>query len=266
MAAVANQRELRVIGVSRSGNHCIINWIMGQIDGRACFLNCAEGKTNPFRTARPLETGRPFRVNYPDFDLHAERRGAFSPKDWLLHSYEDSFLGYVCGEPFEANHDRFVGASARRFDVLVLRDPFNLFASRRRLWADERVAVVARVWRQHAREFLGVRRYLNQNRVLVNYNAWVTSRDYRRTLAERLRLTFSDAGVDAVARCGGGSSFDGVRFDGRARRMPVFERWRAFAADPRYRAIFDPETVDLTRRIFGEIPGTEQWLASRAAA
>jgi hypothetical protein len=33
---------------------------------------------------------------------------------------------------FEQHHDQWVGASWQRYDVLILRDPFNLFASRLR--------------------------------------------------------------------------------------------------------------------------------------
>ena len=210
-------------------------------------------------TARPLDSGRPFRVNYAGFDLKRERTGALSAKDYLIHSYEDSFLGYACSRRFEANHDAFVGRSARRLDVLVLRDPFNLFASRRAMGASTLPAATAvRMWKQHAAEYLGRPRYLKRDPVFVNYNRWVACREYRRGLAGRLGLAFTDAGVDAVPACGGGSSFDGVRFDGRARRMPVFERWLRFAGDPGYDRLFDPELVGLASRIFGDLPASER--------
>lgn len=261
---MVNQRELRVIGMSRSGNHCIINWILRQVNGRSCFLNCAEGKTNPFITARPLASGAAFKINYDGFDIDRERAGLFSDKDYLIHSYEDCFLGYACGDRFEADHDAFVGRSARRFDVLVLRDPFNLFASRRKMGVGMPEATALRIWKQHAREFLGVRRYLRHAPLSISYNRWAACRDYRRAIADRLGLAFTDDGVDEVARCGGGSSFDGLRFDGRARGMPVSERWRHFAADPGYRRLFDRETVDLARAIFGDLPAIERVPAADA--
>ena len=65
-------------------------------------------------------------------DLDAERDGDFSRKDTLLYNYEDCFLGTVASDAFEENHDAWVGPSGRRTDVLILRDPYNLFASRRR--------------------------------------------------------------------------------------------------------------------------------------
>lgn len=243
--------------MSRSGNHCIISWIMRQARGRICFLNCAEGKSNPLASARPLDSGAPYRVNYAGFDIERERAGAFSRKDYLIHSYEDSFLRHVCSDYFENHHDAFVGRSARRTDVIVLRDPFNLFASRRMIGAALTERTANMMWKQHAREFTDGPRYLKHDSILVNYNRWAACETYRRELAERLGLAFTDAGIDEVAPCGGGSSFDGFRFNGRAREMPLFERWKHFAADPAYLASFDPEMVLLAKRIFHGRPGGE---------
>ena len=250
-----NRNELRIVGMSRSGNHAIINWIVRQITSRCCFLNCAEPRTNPFVTARPLAGDSVYHANYDAFDLDAERRGRFSEKDFLLHSYEDCYLGMVASDIFERNHDAFVGPSGRRVDVLILRDPYNLFASRRRAsyaCVSDRVAM--RIWRQHAREYLGRCRYLNQEQVFVLYNRWVRDAAYRRRVAERLGLAFTDAGVDEVPAVGRGSSFDGRRYHGAAGRMPVTERWRHYADDPAYLALFDEATVALADAVFGPSP------------
>ena len=53
-----NENEIRVVGMSRSGNHAIINWILQGIRGPYCFLNCAEAGHNPFAWARPLKPGQ----------------------------------------------------------------------------------------------------------------------------------------------------------------------------------------------------------------
>ena len=258
---VVNQHELRITGMSRSGNHAIIGWIIRQLSGRSCFLNCAEPKTNPFRTARPLSPSdpNPYRASY-DLDLAAEQAGRLSPKDYLLHSYEDAFLGMVRSRAFEDEHDRWVGPSARRTDVLILRDPFNLFASRRRLrytFVSDRTA--RRIWKQHAREFTGSPRYLGRNRVLISYNRWCRDRRYRRAVAGQLGLRFTDAGARDVPCCHGGSSFDGARYDGRAHEMDTLGRWRHFADDPDYLTLLDDlDLLALAEAAFGRIPGTER--------
>ena len=258
MSANANANELRIVGLSRSGNHPIINWIRRQARGRVCFLNCAEPKTNPFITCRPLASGRRAIANYRPFHLRRERDGQLSPKDWLIYSYEDCFLTMVDSEEFEQHHDQYVGTSARRLDVLILRDPFNLFASRIQAgFGGVTAKTTVRIWKQHARQFLGQRKYLSQPVVPLSYNRWSSCREYRREIAAKLGLQFSDRGFRHVSATGGGSSFDGRRFHGRAGDMPVLQRWRHLRSDPQYRDMFDDQTVQLARAAFDLGPEIE---------
>lgn len=253
-----NNVEIRLIGMSRSGNHALVQWILAQADGSVCFLNATEGKSNPFQTARPMDDGESYWTNIPHFDLPGEQLGDWRRKDYLLFSHEDGYLRRSCSKEFETNHDQFVGPSRRRIDLLLLRDPFNLFASRRKqLWEYLPPPTTVAVWKQHAREFLRRTRYLRHNPLVVSYNQWCMDRAYRREIAEALGLRFTDAGRQAVWACNGGSSFDGDAYDGRAEAMPVFERWRYYAEDPSFRAMFDEQVWGLSEEIFGVIPGTE---------
>lgn len=251
-----NGIEIRLVGLSRSGNHALADWILAQAPGRRCFLNCAEGKTNPYATCRPLADGAPARASWPGFDPRAAADGRPPATDLLLHSYEDSFLSHAFSDAFEAAHDAWVGPSRRRVDVVVVRDPFNLFASRRAAGCEQSPAVARRLWMQHARTALRPRwtRRPRPPLVPVLYNRWAASRAYRRDLAARLGLPFTDAGIERVAACHGGSSFDGLAYDGRAAAMPVFDRWRAYADDAAYRALFDDGMRALALRLFGAVP------------
>lgn len=261
-----NHHELRVVGMSRSGNHSIINWIIGQLQGRYCFLNCAEPKTNPFFSARPLQEedmGKTYSVNYPDFDLNAEKSGHFSQKDYLIHSYEDCFLGMLNHKTFEEQHDAFVGPSRRRLEILVIRDPFNLFASRKRsgLFSGQfdlsskpvTPLTARRIWKQHAREALGEKKFFSNKRVLINYNLWAFDPEYRKNIAAALGLDFSDAGIQEVSQVAGGSSFDGLKYANKAHKMEVLERWKHYVHDQDFQKIFDEEMISLSRKLFGPI-------------
>jgi len=252
-----NAKEIIFLGMSRSGNHAVIDWIIRQQPGRVCFLNCAEGKANPFETCRPLANGVPFVVNYPGFSLEDEREGRFSRKDLLLYSYEDSFLRHVFSRELDKRHDTWVGPSARQFRIILLRDPFNLFASRLQMGAIQTPHTAVRLWKQHARRFLRLRKRGGENELAISYNEWVQSARYRESLAARLDIPFTDAGLDTVSSCAGGSSFDGHRFDGRGRQMPVFDRWRSFRDDSRYRALFDEEVIALSDAAFGRLPARD---------
>lgn len=169
-------------------------------------------------------------------------------------SYEDCFLGTIAKGFFEENHDALVGRSLQRRDILILRDPFNLFASRLRAnFGVVSNQIALRIWKQHAREFLGDRRYLKQPRTVINYNRWATEKAYRREIAEELELSFSDARRHQVPAAGNGSSFDGRRYNGNAGRMRTLERWQHFADDENYESIFDSQTQALSERIFGDV-------------
>jgi hypothetical protein len=248
-----NGTEIRVVGMSRSGNHAIINWILAQSPGRTCFLNCAEPGHNPFASARPRTPELPgWRASYPGFEIEAERAGRLSRKDLLIHSYEDTFLGPLKKPENEVRHDAEVGSSSRRIDLLILRDPRNLFASRLASgygWLEDEL--VARVWSQHAREFLDLRRNLRQERLMLSYNEWVTGADYRREVAAALGLEFDDRATHKVPAAAGGSSFDGTAYDGRAEEMPVLRRWHNFVGDPRFHRLLTPAVLELSERIFG---------------
>jgi hypothetical protein len=249
-----NRQEYRIIGMSRSGNHAIIDWILSQASGRTCFLNCVEPQTNPFITARPLACGRRIVANFPGFDVKAELRGAFTDKDLLLVSHEDCFLGTVAKGAYEDHHDGFVGPSLERRDVLILRDPFNLFASRMRgEFGDVSTSTALRIWKQHAREFLDVRRYLKHPRILIDYNQWASRKSYRREISEQLGLQFTDSSFEKVPATGNGSSFDGRHYDGRATCMRILERWKHFIDSEAFAALFDHEVYSLSQRIFGDI-------------
>ena len=248
-----NGAELRILGMSRSGNHCVIDWLLRQALGHYCFLNCVEGKSNPFASARTLGEQGVLRTNIPDFSLERERRGSFARKDWLVHSYEDAFLGHAFSPWYEERHDRLVGSSARRIDLLILRDPLNLFASRRRADIGLAAGTTRRIWMQHARAFADGSPHLRNRTVRVSYNMFVRSSAYRTSIARALGLDGPDPGLSTVARCAGGSSFDGLRLDGRANEMDVADRWRRCIDEPGYRALFDAEMIALARRIFPDI-------------
>lgn len=253
-----NRLEVRLVGMSRSGNHALVNWMLAQASGRACFLNCAEPGTNPFVSARALDNGAVYRANYPDFDIERERQGHFTSKDLLIYSHEDCFLGYLRKADDPHQLDAWLGPSRRRVDVLLLRDPCNLFASRLKTGTSgSGHGTALRIWKQHAREFLGLRRMLRPDRLAVSYNRWIGDRSYRRDLAEALGLTFSDAGRQDVPPVGAGSSFDGRLYHGRAADMEVTERWRWLEHSSRLTELFDSETLDLGERIFGRVCSEE---------
>lgn len=263
-----NDLAIWVYHLKRGGGHAIVTWIARNLDRQVFHLNNAFSKPLKVRwrgervfrrITEPDRYGGPGRRLY-NVELPPGagwREVARMSKEVLLTNVENFPLARVPGEPLlGAGADRYVGPSRERRTVLVLRDPFNTFASVRhgkrrmrnrlhRFYRDQ--------WKVYAREFLGETSFLPEDTVKVSYNAWFADDGYRRETADRLGLDHADRGRDEVSSDGGGSSFSGRDFQDRARDMAVLDRWRHFVDDPVYTSAFDAETVELSRRIFGDV-------------
>ncbi|NEP03880.1 MAG: hypothetical protein F6K25_09825 [Okeania sp. SIO2G4] len=265
LSEIVNQKEIRVAGMKRSGNHAIINWVKSQQNGDVGFINNVLANQNPYRYKYEN-----LRDKFPEHKWAIEHnrqqaKGNFIKRDCLIYSYEYFPLEQIANDKFERNHDIYLGKSATRYDILIIRDPFNLLASRLKI--SSKVAYFLSVnspnktmidlWLDYAKEYLGETNYLKHNKVCVNYNQWFADVEYRRNIADKLQMEFSDAGIDMVTSFGGGSSFEGKEFDGKATSMDVLNRWRKVVDNPQYKKFFNREIFEYSERIFGHIPGTE---------
>jgi hypothetical protein len=260
---IVNQREIRIVGMRRSGNHAITNWIRRQVRGEQIwYLNDVAPNVEPFRYHYEY-----VKDLYPEYLNRAhsclqESHGRLTPKDALILSYEDWPLPAMKGRRYERRHSIDIGRSQQRYDVLVLRDPFNLLASRlqkgircckKRSWS------FSRLWLAYAREFLGETNYLAQRFVPISYNDWFKDETYRAECAALLDLEGTDGGIEEVAGTGGGSSFSSREYNGRAQEMDVLNRWTVFRNDPEYlKAIRNPTLIEYAERIFGPMEAVEE--------
>lgn len=198
-----------------------------------------------------------------------DQRVELAPRDVLIYNYEDRRLSDVFPPDFLINKTRWFGPGGRSLYTLILRDPFNSFASKYRWavngtkWTPQMEWVINELpglWKSYAREFLGLTNLMPKPKVFINYNRWFTEEKYRDEIAGLLNLGSADRGLSEVAKWGPntwGDSFDNLNFDGRANEMKVLERWRYFVADPAFRELFrDGELISLSEQIFGVIPGT----------
>jgi hypothetical protein len=185
---------------------------------------------------------------------------ALLDKDFLLYSYENYSLQRILEGQVEKFHDRELGRSLNRFDILILRDPFNMVASMinksdksRKKDQQQSLIIKARLdlWKEYAREFLGLTNQLLNTKIVISFNKWVVDREYRKSLAQKLGLAFNDYSMSSVA---GQSSFDGRNFNGQAAKMKVLERWKEFETDEFYNDVFrDKEINSLAKEIFEDI-------------
>jgi len=261
-----NQKEIRIVGLKRTGNHAIINWIAHQQTGEVWKINDVPPNENPHRHRYEyLQYEHPF-GSIPQWKLdlcRREAKGEFTKKDCLIYSYEDHALNQIASVSFEKKHDIYLGKTLKRYDLIILRDPFNLLASRFKSgFMEVKVhETVLELWISYAQEYLGETQYLKNKKICVNYNNWFTDINYRKQIASQLKLKFDDSGIDQVSGIGGGSSFDKLSLQEKASTMDVLNRWKYFSDNELYRKLLKNEEIfKYSELVFGHINGTEALL------
>ena len=179
-----------VVGIRRTGNHAIINWLLHQLKGGYSFCNDIAPSQFPFDSRFKESKFRPNTKN-------------------LLVSYEDHSVENVILEPLNT-----LGEYSQRTSILLLRNPFNLFASWYR-W-DEPLGVKFRenesyrkemidLWKSHARFWVSNK---GPEVIGIFFDKWVDDKMYRQQISKQLRLNFNDNSIKKVKGYGGGSSFE----------------------------------------------------------
>lgn len=256
------RRLIHFFGLRRSGNHAIINWIQKNIDSvedEALSIHYNDIYvplyTNPLRVLEPKDV----KVAAPYNNIT------------ILLSYEDIPLTEVAKLPTIAGQDEII-ENAEKYRILVLRDPFNFFASRLQrvrtleskgittnIIQQQSLTEIVKLWKDYAKEFLG-RTTLLGDKVAINYNRWVSEKEYRDAILNEAfgRTENLDLGINDVSSHGGGSSFDQLNFDSRGKEMDTGNRWKYFIHDEVFTSLFrDKELVALSIEIFGHLSGTE---------
>jgi hypothetical protein len=241
---------LEISALRRSGHHGVIKWILEQIPGNYVFLNncliyrdikCRDAIQDIMFKGKqekwPQDINNPFRILIK------------GKKDYkfLIYNLEDEFtdlsFDFLDNIGFE-----------KKIKLLVLRDPFNNFASRYLHKTTSRYnkslknlmpwKEVQSLWKDHAQAFL------SGNFVNVSYNKWFVDRDYRKGISSELGLCFNDDGLSQVPIWGDGSSVDGMKFNGCAQQMNVLNRYQLLWNNPDYWKLFEDEIIDLSERVF----------------
>jgi hypothetical protein len=263
-----NETEIAVVALQRSGHHAIINWIIANSSNEPTFLNNCQPCNNPFLTCSKTDSLTQHLL------LEKEQAGFFSKKELLIHNYEDKNPFNVFDPVFYSEREKWLGKSKTQYNVLILRDPFNNFASKYR-WTKEgtkwqpsldSLMQLPAYWKVHAREFLNETNSISENKICISYNHWFTDASYREELAQKLHLTTIDKGLSEIAKWGPntwGDSFDNLTYDNRASEMKVFERWKHYKDDPLFISLFeDPELIELSDKIFGHLVNSRLLLAN----
>ena len=218
--------EYLIFGLSRSGLHPVASWIMTMCHGPAIYLNHVDLNGKPAFS--------------PEYHNGATKDKA----DFVFNVMENK-------TPIEVA--RYIKKNPKLVPILVMRDPYNLFASRlvlgrRRDLGGWMTGKHVRLWKKYARQSL--RENWPRNVLLIKYNEWAVRADKRILIAERLGLKTDGAPLLAVPKHGGGSSFDLHEFKGKGDKMQVNARWKQLRRDVYYLKLFDQEVESLAKDLF----------------
>tara|TARA_Y100000588_G_scaffold310177_1_gene335560 strand:+ start:883 stop:1782 length:900 start_codon:yes stop_codon:yes gene_type:complete len=250
--------------MKRSGNHAIASWLI-------CQMDCVKYHNHPdspfyISIDRPSPREEYF-IKVSDGHIAWKKEtklnipySASLKKFTDYYSIENILPSTISKFDIQELKKRKVGFELSNYDViLILRDPFNLIASRLQNQRKNKsyVLEVPELWKKYAQEFLGQTNYLSKfpKIININYNHWFSSIEYRRSISNQLGLKFTDKGLNIVSKYGSGSSFEKLDLDGKAQNMEVLYRWDTFKNDEKYLSMFqDNELLDLHEEIFGETP------------
>ena len=227
--------DIQFFGLRRGGHHAVINWF--QLHYKKCdyFTDCFLRENNK------VENWPGHRFVYHNPKGKGEVR---------FLSFEDKLR--EPNPPFSAYSQL---PHTKRF--LIVRDAFNCFASRLQRhrhpdypnWKQWDTRLDVSLWLTFLKEYLGETNDLGA--VPINYNFWCNDATYREKLALEHIGHFTDEGRKVVAVIGG-SSFDGLNYQGKAEQMSVADRWQQFTTDSEYAPLLEnKELVELCKLHFG---------------
>lgn len=216
-----------VFSMRRGGQHGIINWICTQHGSITHLNNVILDKDKTKLLAHPAE-GFVFGTNPVDVLINLED---FNPAHWQTEGWP------ACDMVKQANAVHY---------ILVVRRFRNWLASLVAWpWFHEQTptpaalnAFIKERFEAYARSIQIARGWkFVDNLVVVRFDDWFVDPEYRKQIAERLGLTWTDAGLNIVHYCGGGSTFDKRNFDGRAQEMDVLHRYELTKDLPLYKEL-----------------------------
>ena len=227
-----NNKLIMIFGIRRSGIHLTANFLASQFDEPVHVIN----NQNVMQMAEAEQTGVDGKlpeVNARVVIFEEHPAAAFDiPK---VHNYFPTLLG-----GYKEIHR-----------IVLVRDPYNLFASRIKHYPES--MSVNKTWVK--KDFIRANwltycdRFQNpEGMTPVSYNELVRSKTYRRRISKLIGADhFSDKAMSAVDPNGGGSSFSGTSTPDAQRVLQNHHHYSDLSA---YRDLFEEEYVDYSNKIF----------------
>jgi len=259
------EKEIAVYHLKRSGSHGIMGWLQQALNQERETISIPS--VGKFIDGIGNSTKNLYDLGSDFVDLNGKN---------VMYAFESQHGGLVDSWkkiPFLTDikkHEKLFGKSKLKYNVLILRDPYNCLSSRisktkngifRKSnllkWKQYPYGYnnFKKMWLTQAKEFVGETDYLDMyNRIPISYNEWFLNKGYRKYLCSLFGVEYTDKGLNNVKGFGGGSSFSGVEYNGRAQDMDVLNRWKKNKNHPFMKDMLnDMEVKKYSDMIFGHI-------------
>ena len=241
--------------VMRSGQHLILDWLSRGLKNTFHLNHCWIERNGFCYTFMNWD-----HLTFKSGSLIEHSKGLSGQKSIERSLQENS---YNCIYSFENQtgedliHKRFL-SKIKGTKIYIIRDPYNCIASNLKLHykqgTDPKREIKNRA--KILSTLLGAASQTEDHRIVINYNKFVQSKDYRCKLASDLGLNESHGSeaLDYVPDFAGGSSFSGLD-QAPSLKQNVLERWREFESDSLYRdALSEGHLRQLAREFFWDCP------------
>jgi hypothetical protein len=227
------------VGVRRSGNHGLLNWLIGNLSGKVIHINAlAHSDLTPEmyeKNSRKPDEKNPRKPD-PRYPVSDSSGLEYSEGKWINFHHADWLILSLESVKIRQLKDKLVDFSERTKckSVLLLRDPLNNAASmyknkRSRGFTDEMarssVGHVLVCWEQHAEEMVAEDSFWT-TRIL--FNRWIIDQGFRDHIMSDMGLINSDSGFGKISGHGR-SSFDQNQDD--AVKLDLEGRYRSMISD-----------------------------------
>ncbi len=226
-----------VMTMKRSGHHAFIDWMCSNMDGGTHYNNAVDGWDEKQWGAGGLtgnkkryitEFGRPrfydhnIIISIEDFDMD----------DWTIAKFEE-FKQYkeatkVYPILFMRSFKNWLASCIQRKYTDQGKDVCDYLDIR--YINDRKMNSISRI-HLYSRQLLEFIAPMIPNLTAVSYDKWVSQPQYRKDIARKLLIADSSKSLKDMSPFGGGSSFDGMKYDGTAYDMPVLERYKVLSGD-----------------------------------
>jgi hypothetical protein len=244
------KKLIRFIGMMRSGNHGVLNWVIDSFDS-IHFRNHLY-----------------FKHRHKHLPLFSSPQILKQEPEVVIYSIETGRLDLVKSDKKIRDID---------ITVILMRDPFNLWASTYKIgqhpkakrhfqYKGDLVKRYVEDWKIYARDYLGKTNLLSDSseKFYILFNKWFVDEGYRRGILEKLGADRLDTAhnkmiqtkkvINGLPMKSPSSSFDGDKYKEDATQMDILNRWKHVIDTEQFDIVMgDKELMELSYEIFGNI-------------